>query len=146
LPTALPRVSFYVLEAAEPRARLGYACRLTEKVYKLRQRVHAVTDSADAARELDDLLWTFRQGSFVPHEILAAGTAPDAPVSIGAPDQEPPAADLLINLAAGVPAFYARFARIAEIIDGDEQSRRLGRDRHRYYQQQGIEPETHRVS
>ncbi|MBN8280936.1 MAG: DNA polymerase III subunit chi [Gammaproteobacteria bacterium] len=138
-----PRVSFYVLDGAEPGARLGYACRLVEKVYKLNQRIHAHVADGGMARQLDELLWTFRQGSFVPHEVLAAGQSPQAPVTIGA-DGEPPAADLLINLAPDVPSFYSRFARVAEIIDDTPGCREAGRARHRFYRQQGLEPETHR--
>jgi DNA polymerase-3 subunit chi len=144
-------VSFYVLSAAEPGTRLGYACRLTEKAYKLQHRIHAHAADGSMAKSLDMLLWTFRQGSFVPHEILAPGGAtPLAPVTIGAADGEPalepPPADLLINLADEVPAFYGRFARIAEIIDGSPAGREAGRARHRFYREQGLEPETHEVS
>ncbi len=145
------RVSFYVLAGTDPGSRLGYACRLAEKVYKLEQRIHAHAMDGAMAKHLDDLLWTFRQGSFVPHELLAVERpAPLAPVTIGAPDApgqiEPPAADLLINLAMDVPAFYHRYPRIAEIIDGSPAGREAGRARHRYYRQQGLEPETHEVT
>jgi DNA polymerase-3 subunit chi len=144
-----PRVSFYVLTGAEPGARLGYACRLVEKVYRLQQRVHAHAADDGMARHLDELLWTFRQGSFVPHELLSpSGTTPVAPVTIGstASAAGPPAADLLVNLADDVPDFYGGFARIAEIVDGSAAGREAGRARHRFYRQQGLEPETHEVT
>ncbi len=145
------RVSFYVLAGTDPGSRLGFACRLVEKVYKLRHRIHAHAVDGAMAKNLDDLLWTFRQGSFVPHELLApGGEPPQAPVTIGAADAtgqiEPPAADLLINLATGVPEFYRRYPRIAEIIDGSPAGREAGRARHRYYCEQGLEPETHEVA
>jgi DNA polymerase-3 subunit chi len=145
-----PRVSFYILSSTTAETRLGYTCRLIEKVYKLKNRVHAhVTDPA-MARSLDDLLWTFRQGSFVPHELLPVGSTPAAPVTIGAADgadpAEPPAADLLINLAPEVPAFFQRYARIAEVIDDSPGCREAGRVRHRFYRSQGLEPETHEVT
>lgn len=143
---ARTRVSFYVLADPEPGARLDFACRLTEKVYKLNQRVHAHVADAAGARALDQLLWTFRQGSFVPHEILAAGRPPAAPVTIGTEPDQAPAADLLINLADDVPAGFHRYGRIAEIIDGSDAGRDAGRRRHRYYRQQGLEPETHEVN
>lgn len=138
------RISFYVLEAPDPGARLVYACRLAEKVYKLRQRIHAHVGSPAEAEALDDLLWTFRQGSFVPHEVLGEGKAPTTPVTIGT--GEPPDADVLINLTAEVPAFVARFSRVAEIVDGTPESRGTGRARHRWYRDHGLEPETHTVS
>jgi DNA polymerase-3 subunit chi len=145
------RVSFYVLTGAEPGSRLGYACRLVEKAYKLQHRIHAHAVDGAMARNLDELLWTFRQGSFVPHELLVPGGKPPlAPVTIGAADAagaaEPPAADLLINLATEVPPFYDRYPRIAEIIDGTPAGREAGRARHRFYREQGLEPETHEVT
>jgi DNA polymerase-3 subunit chi len=146
------RVSFYVLKGAEPPSRLGYACRLVEKAYKLQNRIHAHAVDGTMAKALDDLLWTFRQGSFVPHELLAGdGRQPLAPVTIGSadapvPPSGPPQADLLINLAADVPVFFDRFARIAEIIDGSPAGREAGRARHRFYREQGLEPETHEVT
>lgn len=145
------RVSFYVLSEAGAGSRLGYVCRLVEKAYKLQHRIHAHVPDAGMAKNLDDLLWTFRQGSFVPHELLAPGnTPPRAPVTIGAADAaapaEPPDADLLINLATDVPAFYQRFGRVAEVIDGSPAGREAGRARHRFYREQGLEPETHEVT
>jgi DNA polymerase-3 subunit chi len=143
------RVSFYVLGGADGGSRLGYACRLVEKAYKLQHRIHAHAEDDGMARQLDDLLWTFRQGSFVPHELLVPGSAPPlAPVTIGCAGgpAEPPAADLLVNLASEVPAFYQRFARVAEIVDGSAAGREAGRARHRFYRAQGLEPETHEVT
>lgn len=144
------RVSFYVLSGAEATARLGYACRLAEKAYKLRNRIHAHASDAGMAQALDVLLWTFRQGSFVPHEMLTSVSQLNAPVTIGFPGistaAEPPSADLLINLAPEVPAFFERYARIAEIVDSSPAGRETGRTRHRFYRDHGLEPETHEVS
>ena len=139
------RVSFYVLAAQEPVARLNYACRLTEKAYKLSQRIHLHTSDRAEAEAMDRMLWTFRQGSFVPHEQLDPARLPAAPVTIGSGTDEPPDVDLLINLAAEVPAFYQRSARIAEIIDGNAECREAGRNRHRFYRQHSLEPETHQI-
>ncbi len=140
------RVSFYVLESADPAERLGFACRLVEKAYRLANRVHAHAASAGDAAELDTLLWTFRQGSFVPHEIWRPGNEPEAPVTVGSGREQPPAADLLVNLGTDVPPFYAEFRRVAEIIDGSPAGKSHGRERFRFYRAQGLEPETHRVS
>jgi DNA polymerase III subunit chi len=144
------RVSFYVLSGAETAARLGYACRLAEKAYKLRNRIHAHAGDAGMAQALDVLLWTFRQGSFVPHEMLTPASQLNSPITIGFPGipapTEPPPADLLINLAVEVPAFFTRYARVAEIVDSSPASREAGRARHRFYRDQGLQPETHEVS
>lgn len=139
------RVDFYLLAEPQAAARLRFACRLAEKAWHLDNRVHLLAGSAAEAASLDELLWTFRQGSFVPHELVAAGGAASAPVTIGHGTAPPPPGDLLINLAASVPAFEDGFARVAEIVDGSDEGRRLGRERYREYRQRGREAVTHDI-
>ena len=139
-----PRIDFYVLETANLSGRLFFACRLAEKAYGLEHSVYAHTGSDDLARQLDEMLWTFRQSSFVPHEILGA-EAPRAPVTIGTGNAAAENGELLINLAGQVPAFAKQFARIAEIIDADPQQRAAGRERFRQYREMGFEPVTHNI-
>ncbi len=145
-----PRVSFYVLDNTATTTRLGYTCRLVEKAYKLQNRIHTHATDVAMAQALDALLWTFRQGSFVPHELLTPDSPPVAPVTIGSAEGDsqaaPPDGDLLINLADDVPAFFMRYARIAEIIDGSPAGREAGRARHRFYRDRGLDPETHEVA
>jgi DNA polymerase-3 subunit chi len=140
------RVDFYILDATEPAKRLGFACRLTEKAYGLEHRVYAHMATAQDAEKLDEMLWTFRQGSFVPHQLLTEATEKRAPVSIGTADSCETTGDLLINLADSAPAFITEFQRVAEIVGGDEQSRQAGRERFKQYRDMGIEPESHRIS
>lgn len=139
------RVDFYVLAEADPAVRMRFACRLAEKAYHLHNRVHLHTDSASVASALDELLWTFRQGSFVPHQIVAAGTPSDAPVTVGHGATPPPPADLLINLSDELPGFIAQFSRVAEIVDSSAEGRALARERFREYRKLGEEPVTHKM-
>jgi DNA polymerase-3 subunit chi len=146
---AMPRVDFYVLASADPAARLRFACRLVEKAWLREHRIRVQLDPGGDGAAFDDLLWTFGDRSFVPHERLAAnGGSPGqaAPVVIAdgaasGPDDR----DLLVNLAAGVPAEYQIYTRIAEVVDADDQRRKLGRERFRFYREQGIEPQTHEM-
>ena len=139
------RVDFYILDAGSAAECLHFACRLTEKAYGLDSRVHAHTSSPADAAKLDEMLWTFRQGSFVPHEVLETGMPARAPVSIGSGNDHPDQGDLLVNLSEEPPAFAEKFARIAEIVGSDEASRAAGRERFRHYRDLGIEPTTHQI-
>ena len=140
------RVDFYVLRSAEPGARLRFACRLAEKAYALEHQVYVHTASAAEAAELDELLWTFRAGSFVPHELCASGRTSEAPVNIGCAGGAATSGELLVNLTAEIPAFFDQFARVAEIIDATEACKRGGRERFRVYRNSGYEPQTHQIS
>lgn len=139
------RVSFYLLESDDPRQRLLFACRLAEKAWHLGNRIHLQAADAEMAATLDELLWTFRQGSFVPHAVLPVPDEDRPPVTIAAAGAGDMAADLLINLAGQAPADPGGWPRIAEIIDATPAGREAGRVRFRSYRQQGLEPETHTV-
>lgn len=140
------KVDFYVLEESGPSSRLRLACRIAEKAYLAGQAVliwH--TDPIELA-ELDDLLWTFADRSFVPHEtLLAPGAATEAPVLLSAGVVPERRHDVLINLADEVPPFLERVERVADIVDGEESRRRAGRARFRAYREAGVEPETHKM-
>ena len=145
----MPRMDFYVLARADPAARLRFACRLVEKAWQREHRVRVQLDPGGDGAVFDDLLWTFADRSFVPHERLAAiggPPGPAAPVVIADGDASgPDDRDMLVNLASGVPTEYQGYARIAEVVDADDERRRLGRERFRFYREQGIEPQTHEM-
>lgn len=138
------RVDFYVLPSAAPKQRWTFACRLTEKAYLRDLRIVILSDSPADARSLDDLLWTFDDRSFVPHQLLGEGSLDAcARVYLTTNSGAAPAADLLVNLAGSLPDRWARYARIAEIIDADEERRRLGRERFKTYRDHKVPLETH---
>lgn len=142
---AEPRVTFYVVSGADERARRTFACRLIEKAYLQDQSVLVRLPSADDVRDLDELLWRFSDGSFVPHEVVPPAGDGDAPVLLTAEDEPAVTAGVLVNLGNDVPAWFSRFDRVAELVGGDPGSRRAGRERFRFYREQGIEPETHNL-
>jgi DNA polymerase-3 subunit chi len=140
------RVDFYVLKSSAARQRWSFACRLTEKAYLRDLRVVVLNDSAADSEALDELLWTFNERSFVPHAIVRdpACAAPE-PVRL-TPDLDGiDGADLLVNLSGRLPLRIERFARIAEIIDADEERRRLGRERFKAYRELQLPLETHQL-
>jgi DNA polymerase-3 subunit chi len=141
------RVDFYVLKSAAAQQRWAFACRLTEKAYLRDLRVVIVNDSAADARVLDDMLWAFNERSFIPHQICLNEQAPDpaTKVYLTALPAAAPAADLLVNLTDRLPQQWQRFARIAEIIDADEERRRLGRERFKSYRDLKVALETHQL-
>ncbi|MDH3491877.1 MAG: DNA polymerase III subunit chi, partial [Gammaproteobacteria bacterium] len=80
----MARVDFYVLERADERARQMLACKLAEKAYRLENTVYIHAKSRDDAEHLDALLWTFRDGSFVPHGLSGSNDEAEvSPVMIG---------------------------------------------------------------
>ena len=65
----MPEVSFYILPSESQEERYLFACKLIEKAYRSGHFCYVLTDDAEQSQILDDLLWTFRAGSFIPHQV-----------------------------------------------------------------------------
>ncbi len=139
----MARIDFYVLSQSGEQARRAFACRLAEKAYRLDNTVRIQTDNREDAEQLDELLWTFRDGSFVPHHVVGSAGL-DSPVTIGF-DADAGEADLLINLCDDIPESAGSFPRIAELVTSDEEARARSRKRFAAYRDQGHDIETHKL-
>jgi DNA polymerase III subunit chi len=141
------RVDFYVLKSSAAQQRWTFACRLTEKAYLRDLRVVLLSESAADAEAIDELLWTFNERSFVPHKVVRDEQSFDAatPVHLTADADAVGNADLLVNLSGRLPAGLERFSRVAEIIDADDERRRLGRERFKAYRELKVPLETHQL-
>jgi len=142
----MTRIHFYLLESFDPQNRLVTACRLIEKAWRQGHQVFLRTDSEANTQALDNLLWTFRQGSFLPHEVFDGQTeAGDTPIWLGHGATPEFIADVLVNLGTDLPEGFERFQRLAEIIDQDEMVKAAGRLRFKGYRERGCAPETHKL-
>ena len=139
-------VSFYILPSESLQDRYLFACKLIEKAYRSGHFCYVLTDSADQSRILDDLLWTFRAGSFIPHQIYT-GEQPNIEkvILIGSLDTPENWRKTVINLSSLCPEELGKIERIFEILDNSEVTKEHGRNRYRQYQQSGININTHKM-
>jgi len=94
---------------------------------------------------MNQLLWTFRDQSFIPHELLPQADLKTTPVVIGWGDDAADECDVLINLATEIPPFFSRFERLVEIVDHDLAHKQVSRDHYRYYQERGYPLTNHKL-
>ena len=94
---------------------------------------------------MDDLLWSFRAGSFLPHSVYNAGTHQAEPVLLGCETEPDGPNDVLLNLAPDIPAFFSRFRRVVELVSGDETQRAAARVRYGFYRDRGYTLHTHKL-
>lgn len=141
----MPTIDFYVLNETSSQRSLFFACELLEKAYLENQRVYVHTESNPEAERIDTLLWTYRDDSFLPHQICSSQNT-DCPILIGASnDYDAGTRDILINLGTSVPAFYKQFKRVIEIIFNDVNVQQLGRERFKHYRNEQCEINTHKL-
>ena len=106
----------------------------------------------DQQASFDDLLWTFGDRAFVPHEPLAADpAASESPVQLfsGASLPAPAKSGLfstLVTLRNEASADALGFGRVLEVVDADPAVRAAGRARFRFYRERGITPNHHELN
>lgn len=127
--------------------KLGYTCRLLRKAWRSGKQL-VVTGHPAALNRLDQLLWTFDPGEFVPHARLRAGQAlpprlartpiwlADAPADAGP-------RDVLVNLGPAPLADAAGCPRIIEIVADEPGEVDAGRERWRQHKAAGATLRAH---
>ena len=141
----MPRIDFYVLPDQQDKGRALLTCRLADKIYSLGHTIYILAASEAQAAALDDLLWTFRQDSFIPHERYPLTGEDGSPVLIGV---APPAvvnAQVLINFTEAVPEGFERYERVVELVDQHPEVLAKSRERFKHYRERGLTPETHKL-
>lgn len=146
----MARVDFYILPESGGQSRQQFACSLTARAWKAGHRICLLAADRARAAELDDLLWAFRDISFIPHALVDNPEADEAPVLIGWDDPDSicnnaPDVNVLINLADDMPPGARKFDRIAEIVGGDAAERQSARQRYRHYRDQGHDLHNHTI-
>lgn len=102
-------------------------------------------DSAATCQQLDELIWTYSDLSFIPHN-LAPQKEEGVRVQLGYDHEPMEDCDLLINLSNETPEFFARFARMAEILDQESAILHAGRERYKFYRDRGYNLDYHQLT
>jgi len=141
----MTRVDFYILADDKASARDQFACKLTEKAYKQGHRVYINTGSDQQLAQIDDLLWTYRDGSFLPHDRYDTSHSGAQAIVLGHGVEPEGPDDVMLNLADDIPVFFSRFKRVAELVGGGEDARAAARARYRFYKDRGYTLNTHKL-
>jgi DNA polymerase-3 subunit chi len=128
-------VGFYHLT----RTRLDEALpQLLEKAVERGLRAVLVARDADHLRQLDELLWTYRDDSFLAHGTAATGFAERQPIYLARAVENPNGAAVLVLVDGLVPPADAPFERIVDLFDGgDEAAVTAARERWRTWRERG---------
>ena len=141
----MTKIDFYITQVAERLELLTFACRLTEKALRQQHRVYLHAADTQTMQQLDELLWTFRSSSFVPHRCQGDNNEQHCDVLIGCGDDPEDHDDVLINLDVAQPAFFSRFQRVAEVVAATEPAVEHSRTRYRYYRDRGYPLKVHKL-
>ena len=137
------QVDFYVLARPDQSAE-RLACRLAMMAWEQGHNVAVLTADENEAESLDEIMWDYPPGRFLPHSRGQAG--PETPVSINTHTAQIPAdRDVVINLADTAVSEPDRFKRLLEIVPGVEQKRLASRQKFREYRDLGLSLASHTI-
>ncbi len=123
--------------------RLQVACRLAGKALAQRKRMLVYAPDAQTASRIDRMLWTWPATGFVPHCLANDALAPETPVLIGLEQDMPAGCEVILNLSLACPPHFERFERLLELVGADEEDKRAGRERYRFYRDRGYAIKNH---
>lgn len=132
----MTEVSFYHLERSSLEAALP---KLLEKVLAAGLKAVVKLGSDERVAALDATLWTYEQGSFLPHGAAADGNGPQQPIWLTAGDDNPAGATVLVLADGAQSEAMADYARCLELFDGrDETALGAARAHWKAYKERGF--------
>ena len=102
-------------------------CHWVERFYEEAKRVQVLAGSSMAAQHLDHLLWTFAQGSFIPHRIGSSDQSeapPIEPVIITVGESAVEGATVLICDGPAELEFMLRYEHVVHFVLLDDPEKR----------------------
>lgn len=138
------QVDFYLLGESSPGAA-KLACRLALMALERNQKIFIITTNESSGKELDELMWQYPEGRFVPHARSADRHWELAPVRIGTLSSLNPV-DVVINLCPEVVPEPRRFGRLLEIVPCADDEKEASRVKYRIYRDLGLKPQTHEIN
>jgi len=132
---------FYILNKAED-LKIS-VCKIIKEYYKKKYKIFVSSRSNDLVNELNNLLWTFEQISFIPH-CTTKNYDKNSPILLSGKDSFPKTVnlkeyDVWLNLDDEVEENYTDFEIILEIVSQNEEQRILSRKRYLNYQKNNFE-------
>ena len=134
----MPRADFYLI--AKPRfleEPMRLVCELARKSYDKGLWTLILARDAAQAEALDELLWSFDDDAYIPHQIAGDEEDELTPVLIATPDMDVPSRALVINLRDDT--YLGACDRVLEVVPADASARGPLRERWKQYKALGFD-------
>jgi DNA polymerase III subunit chi len=113
----LAEVGFYHLLSMPLERALP---KLIERAWMQGHRILVRAGSAERVEHLNVLLWTYEEGSFVPHGSDRDGYAAAQPIWLTHDNNNPNSASMLVLVDGSEADDLAAFTRCADLFDGND--------------------------
>jgi len=136
------RIDFYLIPHARSQSFYLFICRLVEKAYHSQHQVYIYSQNDEELENIDKLLWTFKDISFLPHVNSKALNQMSAPILL-TDSIDDKKAEVLINLNTNPIVACDKFERIIEVVSSEELQKNISREKYKHYKSIGLNLKTH---
>ena len=113
--------------------------------WERKQKIFIITATEVSAEQLDELMWQYPEGRFLPHARVNDRDSAKAAVNIGTLSDLNPT-DVVINLCLEAVPQTERFSRVLEIVPFADGERQASRVKYKTYLNHGLKPRTHEIN
>jgi DNA polymerase-3 subunit chi len=111
------------VEVSQSRMEIR-ACEIAEGNYARRKRVQIIALDQEQAERLDDLLWTYKPDTFIPHGLWTGSPdEPSQPVVITTRKEPVQGMDSLLMMGYGDVDLVSHFSQAFHLVVVDNQER-----------------------
>jgi DNA polymerase-3 subunit chi len=135
----MTQIDFYFNVADKYRL----AASLSQKAQAQASRIFLFTPNEAATEQVEAMLWSFQQTSFVPHCRSRHALAAETLTIVDHESEVLVHDDILLNLCSDHPTFFSRFQRLIDVVGHEETDKVAGRARYRFYLDRGYEIRQH---
>lgn len=128
------------------RDRLQAVAIWIARAYGESKKVLVYVPDGEILESLDRLLWVHPATGFTPHCRATDTLASLTSIILASELANPLHDDFLLNLSDSVPPGFSRFQQLVEIISIADETKRLGRERYRFYRERGYPLEAQEIS
>ncbi len=139
----MTRADFYIV--ADHNMPYRFICNLCDKVREEGYDLYIQASSREQASTLDEMLWTFRDISFLAHALIDSADADNTPILIGWEGEVCQSRQALMNLSNTFPDPVEGYERIIEVVPSAPDHREKARQRYKAYRDQGLALHSHDI-
>lgn len=132
-------VDFYILQGENFLQCFPAICPILEELYQQGHSLDVEMESESAAERFDQILWSFRDTSFVPHQIFQKS------VKVANLKNIKTEAVIKVNLYLPSSPQAVLHPRLLQIVPNTPTLLAVARDHYRYYQQQHYQMTSHKL-
>ena len=129
------KVDFYIYELSDYQFYQRLVCNLVEEAYNQENNILLLCENEESCETFDELLWTFKDVSFIPHEKKLKNKILTQHINL-TKKKHP---SILMNLTYSFPDSFETHDRVIEMSGYDEESRQKARLNFKRYKTMNFE-------